>query len=527
MGPRWIRSISTLITSAIDARWRLKSAELYVSIGAPWPPLTQPGNATPRTMPSRIRETAVWLAAAQLIQTVATLLVPIVLVRQVSVQEYGLYRQIDLIASLIVPLLLVGLDTSTTYFVPRTRGNKAAEISTPMVAVTTTSFLFLLLSVGFPSIFEKLFGWSEPPLLLLAVTLATAAVAQSELATRALLALDEGKTAALAPLFATLPRSLTLVAVALIWGSLAAVLWTIIVFAVIEIALYFVLVARKGGLTGKLDFSVLRRHLGYGGKLGLIGFVKSWGLRVDRYLVSTVLGPASFAVYSVGKTRIPFARILPSAISNASAPRFSSLEAEGRYEDMAALWRKRGEALLPLQFLLAMMLCVTAQWSIPLVFTDTYADAIPVFRVYAFTLVVQSLGGVDLILRALAAIRFLSIVVGVVVVLRIVACLAALQLDSLAFLAATQMVITFASLGVQLTYSRSRLGVDWKVLLPRRGLVLSLAISVVGVAWTFAVASKLGDNPLMALGASLPVWGLAAVFVAWKQGLTSGWKRSV
>lgn len=470
-----------------------------------------------------VARTAGWLAVGRLARGAAGLLVPVVLVRTLSVSDYGAFKQVDLVATLIVPFLVVGFDKSITYFVPRKEADPAEEITTPVLALALTSIAMLLFGALAPATFARLFGTVDLRLLAVAIAVSAGAAGLMQLGTRALLAAGAGRTAASLPVIVGVPRAIALVAAALVWRTLDAILVVCAIVAVVEAATLFGILIRHGCLRRPFfSRQVFGKHVRFGGTLGLVSMMTTWAGRIDRYLVSSSFGPAQFAIYAVGKTRVPFLRTLPLALGDASAPQFSRLDSAGRHREMGILWRKRAEALLPLYLLLAGFLASTAGWSIPIVFTDAYLDAVPVFRVFAVSLVVQAAGGLDLVLRALAALRFLLVSVVVSLVVRTLVCIALLPLGSLPLLAGVQIAATVVVYVVRLAYIRRRLAMPWSELLPRSGLLVASLSLVAGIAGTAIVAATIGDRRVPALAASSAIWLPLIVFTVWRQGL---WRR--
>jgi O-antigen/teichoic acid export membrane protein len=236
-------------------------------------------------------------------------------------------------------------------------------------------------------------------------------------------------------------------------------------------------------------------------------------------LVSNSLAPATFAIYAAGKTRVPFFRILSYALRDATAPRYSELESQQRHRDMALLWQTGASILLPVGCLIAAFLSATAHWSIPIYYGSAYVDSVPVFRVFAFSVFVQSVVGLDEIIRALHALRFLLLVVLASLICRIVLGLMALHHGSLWHLAATQLIVGLIFLSVRLIYIRRRLGVRWSDLLHSGPLASALLLTVLGLAGTFGIDLAIGDRAILALIAACVVWGMLIAILLWRQGL--------
>ncbi len=467
----------------------------------------------------RLAQTATWLAIGRSINAASSLILPIVLVRILTQDDFGFFKQVTLAATLLVPFLPLGLDRSVTYFVPRKGSRPAEEISTAILAALVPSALVTAAALLFPSTFATLFGCSGALYIVGATVASAVSTVFFELANRSLIAVGAARTAALLPAAVGVPRAIGLVAVALVARSLSAICLAIIGFALLYVVVGMFALVRRGYLRPALDLKVLARQLRYGGMLAVITVVQIWSVRIDRFLVSVGLSPALFAIYSVGKTQIPFVRIIPGSLGSATAPRYSKLESEGRHQDMAVLWRKSAEALLPLYFLIVTFLAATAHWTVPIVFTADYADAIPIFRVFVVTYIFHALVGIEPILRALAALRFLFITVMISLPVRIGLGLAALEMGSLWFLAGTQIIVNTVLFAIRLLYIRRRLDVTWSTLVPHHGLILPALASAVGLLMTWGIHAWRGEEPITALIVSGVGWCVLTVVVLWRQGL--------
>ena len=129
------------------------------------------------------------------------------------------------------------------------------------------------------------------------------------------------------------------------------------------------------------------------------------------------------------------------------------------------------EAILPFGLLMSLFFSSTAHWTIPLVFTDAYIDAVPVFRVFAFTIVMQSIIGAEQVLRPLSAIRFLVWLVVLSLPVRVAVGVYLIQNSTLTMLALADLVISLCMFSIRLAYIRRRLDVPWSELHPFRSLL--------------------------------------------------------
>jgi hypothetical protein len=131
---------------------------------------------------------------------------------------------------------------------------------------------------------------------------------------------------------------------------------------------------------------------------------------------------------------------------------------------------------------------------------------------------------VDLILRALAAVRFLVATILLSLGCRIVLCMAALPLESLPLLVAIQASVTVVFLAIRMVYVRRKLHVAWSELLPYRGLGLPTVLGLAGSAATLLIDRSIGDRPIPALAVSGLLWTGLIGITLWRD---DAWRRSI
>lgn len=461
---------------------------------------------------------ASWLALGQLINGATNIAFPAIIARVLVKEDVGFYRQIDLAANLIISFIVLGFDKSVTYFVPRRDANARDELSGPVYLTLTAAFLVLALAVFFPRGFST-FGTAPIRLLSVAAALTAAAAAIALVVRRALVAVNEVKIAAILPTVLNLPRAIALIVVGIAFPTLDNVLWVIILSSAVAVAAWLAVAISKGYMSSRFTFANTGKHLRYGGPLAFGALVQSWAYRMDRYLVTSMLGAETYAVYSYGKTKVPFLPIVSRALGDATSPRYSELESKGKYREMGILFRLSCETILPFGFLMSLFFSSTAHWMIPLAFTDSYIDAVPIFRVFAFTIVLQSIVGAEQVLRALSAIRFLVGLIVISLPIRILVGMYLIKHSTLTMLALADFAISAITFAIRLVYIRRRLGVPWGDLDPFRSLIPTLPYALAGLSITAVVNTLIGDQRITSLLIAGSAWSALSGVAVWRQGL--------
>jgi len=442
-------------------------------------------------------------------------LIPIFLTRLLAVSDYGAFKQIDLAAGLLAPILLLSLDRSLTYYLPRCGSDTISEVSTVFWGALGVCAMVLGPLLLFPRLLEELFGLRPMALLGIAVAMNAVGGVVVLLAERALVAQGRGRIAGLTTLFLGLPYVGALLVGAALTRSVAVCIAISAAEGLFILLVCGVVLWRTRVLRLTFRWAVLRRHLGFALPLWFIGIVQTWGSRMDRLLVTSRLSEVDYAVYSAGTTPLPFVGVIPTSIRDVSAPLFSRYEAESKPAQIAALWKRGSEVTLPIFLVAAAAQCTLAPFLVPLIFTEAFRPAVPIFMVSAATTFLGVFAGVENVLRAFAAFRFLAIFAVVSLTARVVAGWMVMPWRILALQTVVQVAITYAGTVFILAYARRRLQVQWRDLLPTRGWGLGLALSA-GCAACSAGLEPLAKPlaaPLAAGIMALP-WVAAAVLLA-------------
>src|SRR5687768_17024239 len=94
---------------------------------------------------------AAWLIIAKTLAFVSSFMLPLILVRQMSQTEFGLYKQAFLVAGTVVTIFPLGFAMSAFYFLPREAGRKEQVVFNILlvyVLVGISSALLIALAPG-------------------------------------------------------------------------------------------------------------------------------------------------------------------------------------------------------------------------------------------------------------------------------------------------------------------------------------------------------------------------------------------
>ncbi len=331
------------------------------------------------------------IALSNALQKVDQLAMGILLVRILTQHDYGSYRQLWLVYSLSAPFFLLALQVSFYYFIPRLSSReRAVFVRQTYIILMGLGTLFAIVLTAFASPIARAF--SNPSLItLLRIFGFYAALELPSTCFFALLvSLDRHRAAAFTNVTLHLGQLLSMIIPLVLGYDLKIALISLLIFAAGRLALVLMWSHRLTYAPWKgWNFSMIRSQFGYAVPLGCSRIVGMLSRMMDRLVISLVFTPATFAIYAIGSIEIPVATLLTFSVATVLRAELATLHQEGKTKQMLNLWhesiRKLSLAVMPI----CAFLLVTGDWFLRLLYTDQYAGAVPIFRVYLASLPLQ------------------------------------------------------------------------------------------------------------------------------------------
>jgi O-antigen/teichoic acid export membrane protein len=236
--------------------------------------------------------------------------------------------------------------------------------------------------------------------------------------------------------------------------------------------------------------------------LGAAAIVSTLNAQIDRYVVGRLLGAAAFAEYGIGSIEVPLVPLVPYAVGATLAPHYVRLYAEGRRDDLLALWhaavRKTTLVVVPLATLFLAM----AEEVVEIVAGPAYARAAIPFRLYTL-LLLHRVADFGALMQATGDSR--TILLASLIALAGNALLTYPATAGLGYAGAAAATVVATVPAIAFFWARlcRRLGVPFRRLLPWRFTFATLALSAAAAALARFASLGLGSAPLRLAAASL------------------------
>jgi O-antigen/teichoic acid export membrane protein len=306
---------------------------------------------------------------------------PVILVRLLTVEEFGRYREFLLYVSLLTSICAFGFSSSLLYFIPARPRDVRQVLRQTLTLTAIASFAVVCLAVVLNDAFDRQlvgeFAWPVAIYVMLFVNLDF--WESYWLANRRPLPVWGYTTGRL------VARMIVVIVAAALTHSVDAIIWSLVALEAARMVGSFIAWRRLDFATAAPSQSCWREQLRYclpiGGAMVLVTFNKSLG----NLFVAKALGAVALAHYTIGTHVQPIITVLRNSLSDALLP------------DMAAVTKSPRDALPPWRRMtvVSMMLLVgagvvLARYAHPIVvtlFSRSYEPAVPIFQIYVLVLV--------------------------------------------------------------------------------------------------------------------------------------------
>jgi O-antigen/teichoic acid export membrane protein len=463
------------------------------------------------------------LAASRAAGQVLNALVGIVVVRFISQEDYGTFRQVYLLFATLVVLTDLGVTESLYYFLPRHPGQRRNLMlrSTWVVGLAQVVGGVALL-LGAPAL-GRFFNNSELVnyVGLLALYIGLSAVTrlwEVQLVAEQRVPLAAAVTGG----FEALKVGLMFVSLA-VQPGLAGLMWALVAgaglkalayawFLVVEFAWGAGAVARRAGEDGGSG-----EQFRYAMALWVPGILNTLAMQAHQFIVGYSFTPAEYAIYAVACFQVPLIGVLTTSIIEVMLVRVTEARAQGREDEVRHVWHQASTKSLLVFIPIAVGLAVAARPLITLLFTPAYAAAAPLFAILMISLPLSAVFTNNM-LRAYGAMTDYAKFYTVRLVLGLALGVAGVTWLGMWGVALSSVVTLYLIVGWQLTRVAELLRVRFVAVLPWASLGKIVLASLLAALPAGACAWWI-TWPAAAVAAALTSYAIAYALLALKMGL--------
>ena len=290
----------------------------------------------------RIRARSFIIMLSQGLTQATTIILGIILVRLITKETLGTYRQVFLVYAFLGGILSLQLENSLYYFLPKCgieqrRSLLLQTIFTKLIFALMTSVIMFFGA----EIIAGMFSNPELARLLRIFSLYSLLASVIPLIPVFMISLDRAMRAGVYSMTDAIGRVAVVITLFALGQNLTTVIWAIITLASIISFIGYMDMARLCP-TGKWEFNrcLFMEQLHYTWPFLAISIIGVVNVQLDKFLISVFYNPATYAVYSCGAIELPIVALITGSVNSAIMPNLVTLASRGKPLDSLTLWQE-------------------------------------------------------------------------------------------------------------------------------------------------------------------------------------------
>lgn len=358
-------------------------------------------------MTRRSNSFALFTASGRILAMIAGFLMPILLTRFLSQENYGLYSQFNVLLAFTSSIFSFGMQSNLYYFFPGSddKRQKALIGNTLFSLIVLALFAMVLLLI--PQTAELFIGDGKlenfKGLIALGIFFSVPVLLVFPLfVTR-----GDKTLSVLYPPIETLLRVFIIIGTAMIFETIEYILLAMVIYHALQFVFTTVYSSwpyRK--VVGKwFDYELLKSQLKYIAPFGVAVILATLFRQFDKMMCISFITPGEYAIYSLAFYGVPGINQVYDSVAEVNILNMSAAYKEKNIKETISLAQSYVVRLMSFSVPLILAVFVFSDIIIGFLFPPEYLAAVPFFRIYIFSFLVGAVGA-GLVLRATGKTRY-------------------------------------------------------------------------------------------------------------------------
>lgn len=377
----------------------------------------------PTQKKASLKSQSAWLMFAKVTGFVLGSLLPFLVVRFLTQDRVGVYRQTFQIIINAVAILPLGFSMSAYYFLNRETERRKAAVFNILIFNFIVGGLACFGLYFFPQFLGNIFSSDEMTRLAPKIGIVVWLWIFSTFLEVVALANQEARVATVFIILAQLTKTILMAGAVIIFATVESFVYAAIIQSTLQtVILIGYLNSRFPRFWREFNWRFFCEQAYYAVPFGLVGLL--WTLQTDihNYFVGNRFSDAEYAIYAYGCFQLPLFAILAESTAAVLIPRMSELQMKDDKRGMIALTVRAMQKLSFFYFPSYAFLLITASVFITTLFTENFAASVPIF-IINLTLLPFDIWVVDPIVRAYKEFGRFLLIIRVFVLIGLVAAL--------------------------------------------------------------------------------------------------------
>lgn len=308
------------------------------------------------------------------------LISPIVLVRLLTVEAFGNYREFLLYVSLLSTIAAFGVNSSLMYFVPRHPEQRQRFVNQALCITLASSASVIAVAVALDLLLDgALIGeYLLPTVLYVALFVNFDFWEHLWLSQKRIGAVFGYTTGRL------IARLTVVITAAALTRDVHVIVWSLVGLETVRLLISALVWARHRQRNPPPAQDSWAEQLRFCMPVGAASALVTLNASIGGWFIAKMLGPVGLAHYAIGTYVQPIITVLRNSLSDVLLPEMAAQPAGG---DSLSLWRRMTIAAAIMLIAAAVVLASFAHTLVVTLFSEEYLQAVPVFQIYLLVLI--------------------------------------------------------------------------------------------------------------------------------------------
>lgn len=372
-----------------------------------------------------------------------------------SVHDYGTYSQINLLATTITSITILGMADGVNYYFCKEKDKVkrdsyiATIFSLQFILSIISSVIVITCSVPI----SKYFGNDDVKPLMIYAALLPLLTNLIHLLQVLYIAIGKARGIAVRNFVVAVFRIIAIALACYVFDNIAVMLLCTAVLDALQVV-YFVVGLKKGGFMVnpfKLNPNLIKDILSYCMPMAMFVALNTISRDVDKYVISSCTDTATIAMYTNASKILPF-DIIMSAFITVLLPYITMYISNKRYEDTQKLFKSFIEISYITTCIMAIGAISVAPDLMTLLYSDKYSNGINIFIIYIVVDILRILG-ITFVLSAARKTKTIMYVSFITLCLKVVTSVVFFFWFGVAGPAVSTLLVTFINGALLMHYS--------------------------------------------------------------------------
>jgi len=417
------------------------------------------------------------ISAADFLRLFVKTIIGIILARILTQAEYGTYRQLFMIYTLLAAIFMVGLPQSLFYFLPKSDEETRKKYIRQTVDIFTVLGLVSgILLLIFRHNLAALFNNQSLNKILIIYAVYPFFMFLSQLYYNIMIGLQEPKKAAGFIIFSLCFDFVLVLGTAFLTRNLSYVIASMVLSVLIQWIYARINLGKytKGNFLS-YDKEQLKAQFRFAFPIGIAAIIGVISSQVDKLIISSHYSPELFAIFAVGATELPFIGIITNSVNAVILPEMSKSSDEKSISDLyRGTVRKNALILFPI-----FTFCfVFAPQIINILYSSRYTESVIYFRIYLFTMPLR-IATYGLLFQVFNKTKYIFMISTFTLVLNTALSLILINIYGLKGPAISTVIVTYITVSIYLILMKTKLQLKLTGLFKMDALLRILSAAVV------------------------------------------------